>query len=132
MLFKFLRYNLVQIAAYGIELSTFFAVLWVFPVYLVLSNVVAKASAGCFAFFLHKYFTFKKFSNYEVGNQAGRYSLILVGNMFLGSLLLLLFVDVMPGWGGKLLSDVMSVGVTFLLTHYFVFGASGNDKELMK
>jgi len=132
VLFKFLRYNLVQIAAYGIELSTFFAVLWMWPSYLVIANVSAKTGAGCFAFFLHKCFTFKNSSKHDIGNQARRYFLILAGNMFFGSFLLLMFVDVMPEWGGKLLSDVISVGMTFLLTHYLVFSEPNDGKNLIK
>lgn len=132
MLFKFLRYNLVQIAAYGIELSTFFAMLWIWPSYLVMANVSAKAAAGCFAFFLHKYFTFKSNSKHNIGGEAGRYVLILIGNIFLGSFLLVMFVDVMPEWGGKLLSDIISVGMTFLLTHHLVFTVPKNDENFIK
>ncbi|WP_167631293.1 GtrA family protein [Mariprofundus ferrooxydans] len=132
MLFKFLRYNLVQVAAYGIELSTFFGMLWIWPGYLIMANVSAKTAAGCFAFFLHKYFTFKSSGKHNIGGEAGRYVLILIGNMVLGSLLLVFLVGVMPEWGSKLMSDVISVGITFLLTHYLVFSVPNSDEDFCK
>ncbi|MFQ5356542.1 MAG: GtrA family protein [Mariprofundaceae bacterium] len=131
MLFKFLRYNLVQIGAYGIELSTFFGMLWIWPGYLLTANVCAKAGAGCFAFLLHKYFTFKRNNKQKTGSEAGRYIIVLAGNMLVGSLLLVLLVEIIPEWMSKLVSDVISVGITFLLTHYLVFSAPKNDEDFI-
>jgi len=132
MLFKFLRYNLVQIAAYGIELGTFFTALWALPGYLITANVAAKTAAGCFAFFLHKAFTFRVRGSRSVKSEAWRYVLILLGNMMLGSALLVLLVGFMPEWAAKVASDVASVGITFLLTHYLVFSVSNSHQDIVK
>lgn len=129
MLIKFLRYNLVQIVAYGIEVLIFFSMTWLWPSYLVAANVAGKAAAGGFAFVAHKYFTFENANSQEIGKQAGRYVLLLIANMFLGSLLLLVFVEFMPKWSAKLVSDMVSVATTFLLTHYLVFGVPANNEE---
>jgi putative flippase GtrA len=118
---KFLKYNVVQAIAYGIELGVFFVVLHLFPGWLVSSNVAAKGSAGLFAFFVHKYVTFESIGKENLKGEALLYTLILVGNAFFGSFLLVIFVVGMPEWLAKISADVITVGVTFILTHNIVF-----------
>lgn len=129
MILKFIKYNIVQLAAYGIELVVFFSCLFVFPNSLVGSNIAAKSSAGLFAFFAHKHFTFQKKGNKEIRKEALRYILVLLANTAFGSLLLVLLADVIPSSVAKPISDVITVGLTFILTHNIVFKYDNESKD---
>lgn len=122
MFVKFLKYNVVQLLAYGLELSVFFFVLYLFPDNLLVSNVSAKGSAGVFAFFFHKTYTFKSNEKTNVKGEAVRYVLVLLGNTLLSTFLLLMLALYMPEWLSKITADVVSVGITFVVTQRLVFG----------
>ena len=94
MLIKFIRYGLVQVAAYGLEFSIFMLIMLLGP-HLVIANCIAKSISAIFAFFLHKHFTFKK-KDYqkhhsrwnsdvakmkkEIGGKREKYSVIELNN----------------------------------------------------
>lgn len=120
MLAKFVRYNLVQVAAYALEFSTFMLIAKI-GVHLVLSNCIAKAMAAIFAFFLHKNFTFQKKEKEKILGEIFRYAAMLFVNMALGSLILIVLSKFSEEWLAKILSDISCVGVSFLLVRYVVF-----------
>ena len=121
MLIKFIRYNLVQIAAYALELLVFLLMMKAWN-HIISSNVVAKIMAAIFAFILHKHFTFNKSKTKKFFKEAFKYFAILPINILLGTFILVIISDLLTQqWLSKILSDIFGVGVSFLLVHYIVF-----------
>lgn len=126
MLIKFLKYNLIQLLAYGIELSIFFLILYILQNELLIANVLAKSCAGLFAFYFHKFYTFESNQKGQVKGEIIRYIAVLLANTVLGTSLLLLLANTFHEWVAKIISDVITVGVTFFVTHHLVFGYKKN------
>jgi len=55
-----------------------------------------------------------------------RYIAVLLANTVLGTSLLLLLANTFHEWVAKIISDVITVGVTFFVTHHLVFGYKKN------
>jgi len=121
MFLSFLKYNFVQILAYGIELLVFFGVLWINAGLIVTANVSAKLSAGTFAFLSHKYFTFRRPDNTSFMAEAVRYAVLLGVSTVLSSGLLVAVSSLLPVWLSKPIVDIVTVGMTFLVTRHVVF-----------
>lgn len=126
MLFhSFSRYVLVQVVAYLVDFGTFLLLIGAFGASALYANIAGKVAAGILAFAAHRHFTFAAARHGSGRAQLLRYALLLAANIPLSSLALvvfLLFVDSTPL--AKFLADVVSVGVTFLLSRHFVFTAS--------
>jgi len=120
----FLRYLAVQVVAYGIDVGVFFALFATGVAVPVVANLGGKLCAGGVAFLAHRRFTFRVQQPQGRASEAVKYFTLLALNAPISSLLLaglLLFVtNVMAA---KILADVLSVGLTFTLTKYVVFGA---------
>jgi putative flippase GtrA len=117
-----LRYIAVQCAAYAIDLGTFLLVLWLWPVGAVAANVAAKLAAGLAAFVAHRNFSFVEADTGDLGRQARRYFLLLALNVPLSSACLtLVLLAASSTVGAKVVSDILCVGLTYMLSRYFVF-----------
>jgi putative flippase GtrA len=118
----FARYVAVQLAAYALDMGTFLVLLHGGVAGPVPANVAAKIAAGGFAFFAHRAFTFRLGGTARAG-EAARYAILLALNVPLASVLLAALLQVVPHpVAAKFLSDVVCVGLTFLLTRHAVFG----------
>lgn len=117
-----LRYLLVQIVAYGLDLGTFQALVTTGVSGPVIANLAGKVPAGAFAFLAHRQFTFRVGDSAGVHREAIKYLLLLLLNAPLSSLILAGLLGVMTQVTlAKILADVLSVGLTFTLTKYLVF-----------
>jgi putative flippase GtrA len=121
----FLRYVAVQVIAYGVDLGVFFALVLAGLATPPFANAASKCAAGVFAFLVHRVFTFGLTTPEGRGVAALRYFALLALNAPLSSLLLVGVLHFLTNVAaGKVVSDCMSVGVTFLLTRWFVFPPS--------
>jgi putative flippase GtrA len=118
-----LRYLLVQIVAYGLDLGTFQALVATVACGPVVANLAGKVPAGIFAFLAHRHFTFRVGNAVGMHREAVKYLVLLLINAPLSSLLLAGLLGVVTQVTlAKILADVLSVGLTFTLTKYLVFG----------
>jgi putative flippase GtrA len=117
-----LRYLLVQIVAYGLDLGTFQALIATGVSGPVVANLIGKVPAGFFAFLAHRHFTFRVGGADGMHRDAIKYLLLLLVNAPLSSLILAGLLGVISHVTlAKILADVLSVGLTFTLTKYLVF-----------
>jgi len=125
----FVRYVLVQLVAYGLDLGTFEALVRYGAVAPVLANLAGKVPAGLFAFVAHRGFTFGVADSGRPHAQALRYFALLLLNAPLSSLILAALLAVVTQVTvAKIAADVLSVGLTFALTRYFVFRERSRGK----
>jgi len=118
----FARYVLIQILAYAMDMGGYVLCLLIGLTGPVVTNMLAKTSAGLFAFFAHRHLTFVSGARTDRTHQAVRYFILLGLNVpFASAALALLLVWVSAPVIAKLLSDVLSVGLTFWLSKNFVF-----------
>jgi putative flippase GtrA len=119
----FVRYVAVQLVAYAIDLGLFVLLFHAGMAGPIAANVVAKIAAGAFAFAAHRHFTFAVTGTHRIGREALKYGVLLALNVPVASGLLALLMLVTPHPTiAKILSDVICVGLTFLLTRHAVFG----------
>lgn len=127
----FVRYIGIQLLAYGIDMGMFLVLLLAGSAGPVLANVVAKLAAGSFAFVAHRRFTFRVVDGIPIKGQALRYFILLALNIPVASAILalmLLLVD--EPVAAKLISDVIIVGLTYLISRHFIFSdRQGHSKK---
>jgi putative flippase GtrA len=121
MIWTFLRYNLVQVAAYVFDFGIFWTLANVASANPLIANVVGKAVAGFIAFILHKGFTFRSAGSGRTSSEALRYVLLLLLNIPLSSGALALLISFLPSSTAKVASDVIYLGITFALVRITVF-----------
>jgi len=127
----FLRYSAIQLLAYGIDMGMFLGVLFTGAVGPVAANVVAKLTAGLFAFVAHRHFTFRVAEGVAARGQAIRYFVLLALNVPVASAILaLLLVWIPEPVAAKFVADVICVGLTYLLSKHFIF--AGQRTHLKK
>jgi putative flippase GtrA len=128
----FIKYGVIQLLAYALDMGTFLLLISLFYDEAILANIAGKGIAGLFAFFLHRHFTFK--SNSGSGKfQALSYFLLLAINIPIASALFgagLYFVD-SPA-GVKFASDVVCVVVTYWISKLFVFRSAAQTSVRIK
>ncbi|MDE2422946.1 MAG: GtrA family protein [Betaproteobacteria bacterium] len=118
----FLRYIVIQLLAYGIDMGMFWLMLFVAMIEPVGANVVAKLLAGIFAFVSHRHVTFRVAGGVNAQVQAIRYFVLLAMNLPFASVILALLLHWISGpFVAKFIADVICVGLTYLLSKYFVF-----------
>jgi putative flippase GtrA len=118
-----LRYLLVQILAYGVDVGTFIALISTGVAGPLLANLAAKIPAGIFAFLAHRRFTFRIHDFERAHREAIRYFVLLALNAPMSTLILKgLLTFNAPVTLAKILADVLAVGVSYTLTKYVVFG----------
>ena len=118
----FVRYVAVQLAAYAIDIGVFFALFAPGLATPPMANLVGKLGAGLFAFFAHRHYTFQVRIPRGRAIAAVKYFALLALNAPLSSLILMgILTFVANVVLAKILSDVISVGLTFALTRWLVF-----------
>lgn len=119
---RFVRYSLVQIIAYGLDMGGFVLLYTHFQVDLLVANLVGKVLAGLFAFVAHRCFTFRVTETAGRGGQAVRYFTLLALNIPLSALVLsaLLFMFPMVVVA-KFFADVICVLITYWLSKRYIF-----------
>jgi putative flippase GtrA len=118
----FVRYGLVQVFAYGIDMGGFLLLLQTQLVGPLVANVIAKVAAGLFAFAAHRHFTFGTGERANTGSQAVRYFALLGLNIPLSSgLLALLMLWIPQPPIAKFIADVVIVAITYWISKLLVF-----------
>lgn len=119
---SFFRYIAIQLMAYAIDMSLFMMVILIQLCGPVEANIVAKLSAGLFAFFLHRHYTFQAAEDASATGQAIRYFIFLILNVPFASGVFVLFLPWMPSpFVAKLIADLICVGFTYSLCKYLIF-----------
>ena len=128
----FVRYGLVQVVAYAIDMGCFLLLVWSGLSGPLLANVAAKVAAGLFAFAAHRRFTFGTGERANTLGQGLRYFSLLALNIPLSSgLLALLLLWIPQPAPAKFLSDVVIVALTYWVSKKLVFtSARGGSKGL--
>jgi putative flippase GtrA len=118
----FVRYGLVQLVAYGIDMGGFLLLLWTGSCGPLTANIASKAAAGVFAFLAHRRFTFGTGERANTWSQGVRYFALLGLNIPLSSgllALLLLWIPRPPL--AKFVTDVIIVMATYWASKLVVF-----------
>ncbi len=125
----FVRYAVIQLLAYGIDMGLFLIVLHSGLLGPISANISAKLAAGIFAFVAHRSFTFRVGETQAVKQQAIRYFLLLALNVPVASAILaLLLVWIVEPVAAKFVADVVCVALTYGLSKHFIF--TGQQKCL--
>ena len=118
----FVRYGLVQLFAYGIDMGGFLVLLWTGVCGPLVANVASKIAAGLLAFLAHRHFTFGTGQPSNTWSQGVRYFALLALNIPLSSGLLALMLAWIPQAPvAKFVSDVVIVAVTYWVSKLLVF-----------
>ncbi|MDE0273922.1 MAG: GtrA family protein [Gammaproteobacteria bacterium] len=119
---RFVRYIVVQVATYALDIGVFLLLFAMAGWGAVASNVVAKILAGAFAFLAHRYVTFEVAMQGRVARQAALYSALWVLNVPLATgMLALLLMFGSPALIAKVVSDLVCVGLNYWLSGTYVF-----------
>jgi putative flippase GtrA len=118
----FLRYLLIQVFAYGIDMGVFILLIQFDFIDPIIANIFSKLSAGCFAFMVHRSYTFNVASSGLAGKQAVRYFIVLAANVPVASAMLLFILIWLPlPVVAKFLSDTVMVALSYVLSKKFIF-----------
>jgi putative flippase GtrA len=123
----FVRYLLIQVFAYGIDIG-FFSLLFHFDLTgPLVSNIISKFAAGCFAFVIHRRYTFNVAASSLVGRQAFRYFAVLAAHVPVASgVLIFILIWVPMPVIAKFLSDIVMVIFSYVVSKKFIFKAHIN------
>lgn len=125
---QFIRYLLVQVIAYSIDMGGFIFLTTYFEMPLLVANTISKIFAGIFAFLSHSKFTFNVSKEKFKGRQFFRYFLLLAINIPISALILSFVLMVAHSVVvGKFISDVIGIFFTFWLSKRFVFFKSESN-----
>ena len=121
---RFVRYLLVQILAYALDMGGFVLLFTHFGIDPLVANMVSKMLAGGFAFAVHRSFTFGVLEASGKLQQGVRYFALLALNIPLSALVLSAMLWLIPmAVVAKFLSDVICVFLNYGLSKRFVFMA---------
>lgn len=123
----FLRYLLIQLFAYGIDMGSFFFLIQFDFIGPIIANIFSKLAAGCFAFVVHRRYTFKMASSGFAGVQAVRYFIVLATNVPVASMMLVFILIWVPlPVVAKIISDTVMVVLSYVLSKKFIFNIQPN------
>lgn len=119
---QFIRYILVQIIAYSIDMGGFLLLSSYCEMNPLIANTISKIFAGLFAFFSHSKFTFKADNIESKKQQFFRYFSLLALNVPISALILsfvlwLISIAVVA----KFIADVIGIFFTYWLSKRYVF-----------
>ncbi|MBT9159940.1 MAG: hypothetical protein DDT27_00521 [Dehalococcoidia bacterium] len=119
---QFVRYMLVQVLAYGLDMGGFILLVSHFDIEPIPANMVSKILAGVFAFVAHRRFTFGVAVTGTKVLQGRRYFTLLALNIPLSALVLGAMLWVIPmAVAAKFFADMIYVVLTYWLSKRFVF-----------
>ena len=130
----FLRYLLIQVLAYGIDMGAFFFLFHYILAGPIIANIFSKLAAGCFAFLVHRRYTFNLAMSGDVGKQSIRYFIVLAVHVPVASAILVVILIWLPlPVLAKFLSDIVMVLFSYVLSKKFIFNIhtnpSGNSES---
>lgn len=129
---RFLRYLLVQGVGYGVDMGSFLLLITQLAMAPLTANIISRVTAGVFAFFIHRSFTFEGAHEGRKMQQAGKYFILLVLNIPLSSATLALVLWILPfPVAAKFLADVSGVFTTYWLSKRFVFLGAPDGVKLV-
>jgi putative flippase GtrA len=128
---------LIQVFAYGIDMGVFLFLIQFNLVGPISANIFSKLAAGCFAFVVHRRYTFNVAGASLMRRQAVRYFIVLAANVPVASALLVFILIWVPlPVVAKFLSDIVMVVLSYALSKKFIFNTqidpSGNPKSRSK
>lgn len=127
---RFVRYLMVQLVGYGLDMGSFILLISYFAVDPIPANIVGRLLSGVFAFFIHRRFTFSEADRDRKVQQAVRYFTLMVVNLPISSLILSATLWLIPmATAAKFVADVMGIFLTYWLTKRFVFLGGGAKKN---
>jgi putative flippase GtrA len=119
---QFIRYLLVQVLAYGVDMGGFILLFAHFELDPLVANTTSKVLAGLFAFVTHRSFTFGVAEDVVKVQQAVRYFALLALNIPFSALVLGAMLWVIPmAVIAKFVADMICVVLTYWLSKRFVF-----------
>lgn len=126
----FVRYLLVQVLAYILDMGVFVLLFTHFGIEPIVANMVSKVLAGLFAFVAHRNFTFCVGAAGGKAKQALRYFVLLTLNIPVSAFALGAILWVIPtAVLAKFVADVICVFFTYCLSKRFVFLKVGAANE---
>lgn len=127
---QFVRYLLVQVPAYCLDMGGFILLFAHFHIEPLLANAVSKILAGVFAFIAHRRFTFGVAKTGPKVQQGLRYFALLALNIPLSALVLGVMLLVIPTTVlAKFVADMLYVVLTYWLSKQLVFIGSNPVKS---
>lgn len=115
-------YILVQILAYVVDMSAFLIYSDLINIGTIYANILSKISAGVFAFFIQRKFTFNVNTNKKIGKQASLYSFFLFINIPIASGMLFITIPLFSeGIVSKFFADILCLGISYLVCKFFIF-----------
>jgi putative flippase GtrA len=120
------RYIGVGAVVTGLDYATFLAVAWAWAGHYAMANLLGKLVAGGCGFLLHRTVTFAGRHRHELGPQALRYGLLLLGNSALSTALVYIGTSVLrfSPLGVKIVSDVVVILLAFIVSRTSIFAAA--------
>ncbi|AAY94696.1 GtrA family protein [Pseudomonas protegens] len=130
---QFVRYLVIQVLAYGLDMGGFVLLFSHFGVDPLLANVICKLLAGVFAFIAHRSFTFGVVETAGRLQQAVRYFALLALNIPLSALVLSGMLWLIPmAIAAKFVADVICVFLNYGLSKRYVFqGESASQTKVV-
>jgi putative flippase GtrA len=96
----------------------------------IIANIFSKLAAGCFAFVMHRSYTFNRASSGSAKKQAVRYFIVLAANVPVASaMLVFILIWVHPPVVAKFLSDTVMVALSYVLGKKFIFNMRTNPSS---
>lgn len=127
---KFVRYIVVQILAYGLDIGGFLVGCYFFGDRPIVANIIGKIVAGVFAFFAHRNFTFGVAHAGKKSQQVTMYFLLLALNVPISSAVLsIVLLVISPPILAKFIADAVCVVSNYWISKKFVF-PGGYKKSL--
>jgi putative flippase GtrA len=123
----FMKYLMIQVFAYGIDMGVFFFLFNFVLTGPIIANIFSKLAAGCFAFLVHRRYTFNVATSGFVGRQAIRYFTVLAAHVPLSSAVLLFILIWVPlPVLAKFFSDIVIVVFSYFVSKKFIFKTHTN------
>ena len=126
-----IRYLIAGGLVFAFDFGVFTGLLLINAHWLFAANIIGKIAGALSGFFLHRHFTFSWQKRQSVVTQFISYGAVLLLNLIISSGLVYLFVISMniEAIIGRLLSDIVTIVLTFLLSRNLVFSKDAQDAK---
>ncbi|WP_248799625.1 GtrA family protein [Pseudomonas sp. MWU13-2105] len=125
----FLRYIIIQVFAYALDMGAFIFLAFIFKDKLVLMNIAGKVIAGIFAFFLHRHFTFESTQGSKKTQALRYFSLLAINIPFSSAIFTIGLHFLNHPTLVKFISDILCVMLTYWISKLFVFHLGAADRS---
>lgn len=126
-----IRYLIVGGLVFAFDFGVFTGLLLINAHWLFAANIVGKIAGALLGFFLHRHFTFSWQQRQSGLMQFLSYGAVLLLNLMISSGLVYLFVISMniEAVIGRLLSDIITIFLAFILSRNLVFSGDVQDAK---